>query len=185
MDGILHFVHYYIAHALHFLFRHIEVQFVMYLHDHLRAQVFFFEPPMNRNHRHFDDICCRSLNRCINGVALGERTYGGIIRCYIRQVAFAAKECLCVTFLARQLFLRIYITNHTRESSEIIVYQLLGLRAAAVQLLSKAKRLDAVDDTKISCFGFTTLVFRYLVDGQTVDLSRRRRMNILPRTEGC
>ena len=101
----------------------------------------------------------------------------------IGQVAFATEERLGIAFLTRQFFLGLDITDHTRESGKIIIDQLLGLRAAAIELLRQTEGGDTVYDTEIGRFGLTALVFGDLLDRQTVDTRRRSRMDILPGTE--
>ena len=74
MHGVLHLVHHYLSHFLYFCLRHIEIQLVMYLHNHLRFQVLLFETPMDSDHGYLDDICRSALDRRIDGIAFGERT---------------------------------------------------------------------------------------------------------------
>ena len=155
----------------------------MDLHRHLGSQIFLFESAVNGNHRHFDDISSCSLNRSVHGVAFSKGTDGSILRMDIRQVAFAAEERLCVAFLARELFLGFNITDYPRESCEIIVNELFGFGTAAFQLLRQTKSRDTINDTKISGFGFSALVFGHLVNRQTVNPRRRSSVDILTRPE--
>ena len=99
MNGILHLRYDDLAHAIHFVHRHVEVQFVMHLHNHLRLQLFLFQPPVDGDHRHLDDIGGGALDRCINGIAFRERTNGRILRMDIRQVTFAAEKRLGIAAL--------------------------------------------------------------------------------------
>ena len=64
-----------------------EVEFVVYLQDHLRADALLTEAIVDANHRHFDDIGSGALNGCIDGITLGKATNGGVGRVDIRQIA--------------------------------------------------------------------------------------------------
>ena len=183
MNSILHLVHDDLAYAVYFGCRHVEVEFVMHLHDHLRLQVFLFEATMDAHHRHLDDVSRRTLDRCVDRIALGKGAHGGVLRGDIRQVTFATEECLGVTALTRQFFLRFYITDHARESRKIIVDQLFGFRTRAVELLRQTECGDTVDDSEIGCLGLAALVLGDLLNRQTVYLRCRGCMDILTGTE--
>ena len=141
----------------------------MDLHDHLSLQTLCFQPPMDTYHRHFNDIRSRSLYRGIDSVSFREGTYCRILGVNIRKIAFAAEKRLRIPALTREFFLRLDITDDTRESGKIVVYKLFRLSAGAIQLLRQTKSRDAIDDTKISCFGFAPLVLGDLLYRQTVD----------------
>ena len=177
MNGILHLRHDDVAYAVDLRSRHIEVEFVMHLHDHLRLQFFFFEAPMDRDHRHLDDVGSGALDRCVDRIAFGERTDRGILRVDVRQVTLASEEGLGVTALTGYFFLILNVIDHPREGSEIVINELFGFGARAVKLLRQTERGNAVDNTEIGCFGTPPLLFADLVNGQSKDFSRRCRMN--------
>ena len=94
----LHFRKYDIANLLHLVFRHVEVEFVMHLHNHLcaerfaRPRVFFgVQTPVDTHHRHLDNVCCGTLNGRIDGIALSKRTHGGVVLKNVWQIAFASE----------------------------------------------------------------------------------------------
>ena len=183
MNGILHLGNDDIADTVDLSGRDVEIELIVDLHRHLRFEAFRFEATMDRDHRHLDDVRSRSLNRCINGIAFRERAHGSILGMDIRQVAFATEERLGVTALPRQLFLGLYITDHARESSEVIVDELFGFRAGAVELLRQAKGRNTVYNTEIGRFGFTPLIFGDLIQGLSVYTRSRSGMDILSGTE--
>ena len=94
----LHFGKYNVFDLLHLVFRHVDVEFVMHLHNHLcaerfaRPRVFFgVQTPVDTHHRHLDNVCCGTLNGRIDGIALSKRTHGGVVRKNVWQIAFASE----------------------------------------------------------------------------------------------
>ena len=183
MNSILHLVHDDLAYAVYFGCRHVEVEFVMHLHDHLRLQVFLFEATMDAHHRHLDDVSRRTLDRCVDRIALGKGAHGGVVGQYIRQVTFASEERLCISAFAGDTFLTLDIAEYARESRKIIVDQLFGFRTRAVELLRQTECGDTVDDSEIGCLGLAALVLGDLLNRQTVYLRCRGCMDILTGTE--
>ena len=104
----------------------------MHLHNHLRFEVLLFEAAVNSDHRYLDDVRRSTLYRCIDGIALGERTHRGVVRQDVRQVAFASEECLGITALTRNLFLLLNIADYSGECREIVVDELASLCARTV-----------------------------------------------------
>ena len=114
----------------------------------------------------------------VDGVAFRKGADGSIVGMDIRQVAFATEERLCVALLARQFFLGFDVTDNPREGGKIVVDELFGFGAAAIELLRQAESRDTIDDAKIRGLGFAALVFGHLVNRQTVDLRRRSSVDI-------
>ena len=68
-----------------FFFREdAEIEFIVYLQDHLASDAFGLEAVVNANHGHFDDIGSSTLNGGVDGVALGKAPHGGILRVDVR-----------------------------------------------------------------------------------------------------
>ena len=138
-DDALHLLEDNATHLLHLVLGDIEVEFVMHLHNHLRTERFArsgvflgMQTMMDTDHSHLDDVSGRTLDRCIDGIAFGKRTHGGIVGEDVGEVAFAPKERLGIAPLARQFLLPVDISDHAREGSEIVVDELLCLGAGAV-----------------------------------------------------
>ena len=170
LDGILHLGDDDLAYTIHFDSRDVEVEFVMDLHDHLSLQILFFETAMDGDHSYFDDVCGGSLNRGIDGIAFREGTDGRILGMNVRQVTLASEEGLRIAILACELFLRLNIFNYAWESGEVIVDELFGFRAGAIELLGKTESGDAIDNTEIGGLGLATLIFGDLIDRYAADL---------------
>ena len=170
LDGILHLGDDDLAYTIHFCSRHVEVEFVVNLHDHLSLQILFFEAAMDGDHSYFDDVSSGSLNRGIDGIAFREGTDGRILGMNVRQVTLASEEGLRIAILACELFLRLNILYHAREGGKVIVDELFGFRAGAIELLGKTESGDAIYDAEIGGLGLATLVFGNLVEGYAEDL---------------
>ena len=167
VNGVLHFRNDNLAYALHFVGRYVEIEFIVYLHDHLRAEMLVLQAAIDSHHRHLDNIGSGAQDRRIDGIAFGKRADGGVLRIDVRQVTFASEERLGIAAVARYLLLVLDIADDTREGSKIVVDKLFGLGARTIELLCKAESGDAVDNTEIGRLGTAALVFRDLVSRQT------------------
>ena len=90
-EGVLHL---FDDNALHFLlFLRIdgEVEFVVYLQDHLTLDALFLEAFVDADHRNFDDVCRCALDGGIDGVTLSKTSDGGIVGIDVRQIATTAE----------------------------------------------------------------------------------------------
>ena len=75
MIGILHFLYHDLLYFF-FLFRiDGEIEFIVYLDDHFALDAFSFESVEDANHRNLDDVGLRTLDRGIDGIALGKTAY--------------------------------------------------------------------------------------------------------------
>ena len=122
--GILHLLHYYSFH--HFLLFWIdgEVEFVMNLQYHLRLDVFFLEPFIYPYHCHLDDVGCRSLYWCVDGISLGESPYSGVSAIDVGQVSSTFEEGLYISFFSCHLLAFLHVFLHFRERFKIPVNEL-------------------------------------------------------------
>ena len=67
--------------ALHFLLLFWidgEVEFVVNLQDHLTLDTLGLEALMDADHRYLDDVCSRTLDGGVDGIALSKTTYHAI-----------------------------------------------------------------------------------------------------------
>ena len=68
-----------------------EVEFVVYLENHLAADSLGLEALVDANHRHLDDVGGGALNGRIDGVTLSKTSDGGVVGVDIRQIATTAE----------------------------------------------------------------------------------------------
>ena len=85
---------------LKFLLRDLKDQFIVDLHDHLGGETQFFDPVLDPNHRHLDDICCCSLKGRIDRHPLGGLPNRRIGRVDVRQIAAPMEKGGHITFLS-------------------------------------------------------------------------------------
>ena len=91
VEGILHLFQDDVLH-LFLLFRiDAEVEFVVYLENHFRTDVFSLEALENVDHSHLDDVCSSALNGGIDGITLCKATNGSIGRIDIWQIATSSE----------------------------------------------------------------------------------------------
>ena len=137
MNDVLHLVHHDAANLFYFRFGHVEVKFIVHLHNHqvvlggLRSlrQNLLCKAAMDTDHRYLDDVGSRSLNRGIDGIALRETAYRGVAAQYVGQITPPAEKRFHLAVVARELFLFFYVVCHAGEGGKIVVYQLLCLLA--------------------------------------------------------
>ena len=124
----MHLANHYLAHEVDFRFRHVEVEFVVYLHYHLRVQLSFCQSAVDTHHGEFDDVGGGALYGCVDGVAFGEGAHGGIARVDVGQIAASAEHSLGVAAFTCQLFATLDILYHGGEGGEVVVDELFGFR---------------------------------------------------------
>ena len=139
---------------------------------------------MDSHHGNLDNIGGSALHGCVHGVAFGKSTDGSVVRDYIRQVTFAAEQRFDIQVFARKLLLRLDERTDLRERGKVVVNQLFGFGARAIELLRQAESGYTVQDTEVSRLGGTALLFADLIDRHLEDLCRRGSVDILPVAEG-
>ena len=77
--GMLHLLEYDGFYVLFLLGQDLEVQFVVDLQDHLAPDALLFEPFMDAYHRHLDNVGCRALNRCVDGISFSKAAHRGVL----------------------------------------------------------------------------------------------------------
>ena len=78
LEGILHFFNDNTFH-LFLLFREDgEVEFVVYLEDHLALDAFGLKTIEDMDHSYLDDVGCCALNRGVDGVTLSKTTHDAV-----------------------------------------------------------------------------------------------------------
>lgn len=106
-----------------------EVEFVVYLEYHLRAQAFGFHATVDAYHGYFDDVGGGALYGGVDGVALGKVADDGVVGVDVGQVAATVEQGLGIAVLARGLLGLFHIVVHLREGLEIAVDELARLVA--------------------------------------------------------
>ena len=108
----LHLFEHNFLHLLFLFGINTEVEFVVHLQYHLRANAFELESVVDIDHRHLDDVGGSALDRCIDGISLGKSTYGGITRINVLEVSFALEQCFHIFLLSRCLLGFFHIFLH-------------------------------------------------------------------------
>ena len=86
MVGILHLFDHDFLHFLLFLWINGEVEFVVYLDNHLALDALRLETIEDAHHRHLDDVRLRTLDRGVDGIALGKSTYSSVSTADVWQI---------------------------------------------------------------------------------------------------
>ena len=90
-EGILHLFNHDTLHLFLLLWIDAEVEFVVYLKDHLALDALGLKALENVDHGYLDDIGSCALDRCVDGVALSKAANGGVVGVDIRQIASTAE----------------------------------------------------------------------------------------------
>ena len=91
-EGFLHFFDNDTLYLFLLLWVDGEVEFVVYLKDHLALEIFCLETIEDTNHCHLYDISCCALNGGIDGVALCKAANCSIMRVDIWEVSASSEE---------------------------------------------------------------------------------------------
>ena len=86
-EGFLHLFDDDLLHLFLLFWVDAEVQFIVYLQNHLASNAFSLETLMDMNHCHLDDISCCTLDGGIDGISLSKASNCGIMRVNIWQIA--------------------------------------------------------------------------------------------------
>ena len=86
MEGILHFFDDDSLYTFFLLWIDGEVEFVVYLENHLATDALSLEAIEDMDHSHLDDVGSGALNRGVDGVAFSKATNDAVGRVDIRQV---------------------------------------------------------------------------------------------------
>ena len=63
-----------------------EVEFVVYLENHLASDTLGLEALEDMYHRHLDDVGCGTLNGGVDGISLCKTSDGGVVRVDVWQI---------------------------------------------------------------------------------------------------
>ena len=179
MIGVLHLLFHDGLYPTLLLGHHTEVEFVVHLENHFRTEVFFLKPLVDTNHRHLDDIGGRTLNRRVDGVALGKAPHSGITAVDVGQVAATVEERLHIAFLPCCLLCLFHIFPYLREGFEIAIDEFTRLGTVDFQPFCQSEDGDAIDDAEIGPFGLPALVASHLVDTHLINIGSRCRVNVV------
>ena len=83
-----------------FIFRHLQHQFVVHLHDQLGGRLLGGQSSLHLNHGAFDEIGSSALHRCVNGGAFGGGTADGAA-VDVGQIQAAAEQGFHIAQTAR------------------------------------------------------------------------------------
>ena len=78
MEGILHLFENDMLYLLFFIRENREVEFVVYLEDHLALDAFGLKTIEDMDHSYLDDVGCCALNRGVDGVTLSKTTHDAV-----------------------------------------------------------------------------------------------------------
>ena len=135
MVGILHLFDHDFLHFLLFLWINGEVEFVVYLDNHLALDALRLETIEDAHHRHLDDVRLRTLDRGVDGIALGKSTYSSVSTADVWQVAAAMEDGFGIPLLTGDFLLLLHISLHAREGAEVILDNLLRLLVLDIHAL--------------------------------------------------
>ena len=79
VESVLHFFKDNVLYLFFLIRIDGEVEFVVYLENHFRTDIFGLETLEDVNHRHFDDVGSGALNRSIDGVTLSKTTHDAVL----------------------------------------------------------------------------------------------------------
>ena len=150
----------------------------MHLNDHLAPDAFFPEAVEDAYHCHLDDVCLRTLDRGIDGIALGESSHGAVLAVDIRQIATAVEEGFGVSLGSCHLFRFLHIGLNAREGAEVIFYDLLRFLVLDVHALGKTEGGDTVDDTEVGGLCLLSLGTGHVLDVFVPDFGSRGSVDI-------
>src|SRR3984957_3319514 len=165
---------------LGFLWNHIEEQLVVNLKRHPRLQPAVTNKLIDLQHRQLDQIGSSSLQRSVDCSALGKTAHVRIARLNIRNRANTAEVCsdgLVAAHCRERLLdepLNAFVTFEV--GLDVLPCRLL----VDIQLRSKPKRADAVNDPEVDCLRAPARLFVHLLRSDAKDLASGQRMNILP-----
>ena len=77
-EGTLHFLKDNGFHTFLFLRIDAEIEFIVYLKDHLRTDTLRLETLMDVYHCHLDNVGCSALYGCIDGISFSKASNGSI-----------------------------------------------------------------------------------------------------------
>ena len=77
MEGVLHLFEDDVLHLFLLIRIDAEVEFIVYLENHLALDAFSLETIEDMNHSHLDDVCGSALNRGIDGITFCMKHWDG------------------------------------------------------------------------------------------------------------
>ena len=137
----------------------------MDLEQEARAKPTNFQFPIQRNHRQFDQIRRRSLERGIDGRALGESALGRVAAFHVWNGAHASEEGAHKTIAADLVERSVDEGSDPLVALEVTVNIMAGLVLGNAELGGETERRDAIDDAEVDGFGAAAGLFVELVDG--------------------
>src|SRR5579885_1492233 len=145
------FLHQLFHFAL-FLHRQFKQQFIVYLQNHPRRQLFFLQPFVNRNHCHLDQVRRRPLQWRIQCRALREIPQLHLWRNDLRNRPDSSEQRLrhsCLPCLCQHI---IQVFLHSLVPCEIRVDELRRFFLLDSQLLRQAECRQSINDSEVDRF---------------------------------
>ena len=91
LEGVLHLFYDNVLYAFFFFWINAEVEFVVYLENHLATNAFSLEALEDVDHGDLDDVGSGALNGGIDGVTLSKATNDAVVRVDVRQITTTPK----------------------------------------------------------------------------------------------
>ena len=145
-------------HPIHLGFGHLEHQFVVHLHDHLRALALRVQRLLHRHHAHLDEVGGGTLHGGVDGGTLGPGAARAVGTVDLGQVEPPAEHRF---HIASRLGLGlgvVHVVAHPREALEVAVDVVLGRRVVDAQRLRQAIAAHAVDEPEVDDLGVAALL---------------------------
>ncbi len=173
--------HHFSDHLFEYLLlrnRYIEHEFIMHLEYHFSLEMLCSDPPIELDHRYFEDICCCPLYRHIHRLTLSDRPDRpiGIIDPW--DITTTTMIGLDVSMFASILKENIIVYPYSRISSIERIDIFLSLRDTTVERLGKSISRDPIDYSEVDRLGDPPHMTRDLAIFSEEE-SRRPHMDIL------
>lgn len=169
--------------TLRLVFRTLDDEFIVNLHDQTGGEPFLLQPLENLDHGKLDDIGGSTLDRHVECYPLPERP-GSVFTCGdLREGTAAAEDRLCIPCLSGLLHHILHVPLHSRESGEIGIHVCLCLLGGDTQILRQGKGGDPVDDSKVHRFGRPAHGAGNLIQRYAKDVRGGDCVEILPGAE--
>ena len=156
----------------------------MHLQQHAGIQLLFRKRGRQADHRTADDIGRRTLNRRIDGGALGTAAQARVFRSNLADMHPAPEQGFDIAMFAREGLGLFHVIANARKTLKIFLDVLIGLTARDAELIGKAEGGDAVDDAEIDRLGPAADFGRHALDRHTKNLRRGHGMNVEPIGKG-
>ena len=140
-----------------FIFRHLQNQFVMHLHDQLGGRLFGGQSSLHFNHGAFDQVGCGALHGCVNGGAFSCGTTDGTA-VDVGQIQTAAEQGFHIAQTACLLFGTLHIFCHARVACKITLDEHFRRHIVNAEGFGQPEAAHAVNQAEVDGFGVAALL---------------------------